>query len=719
MYYTFLISLCAFFLSLDIAAGQEYPIGEPDLMVEYRLENDGAIPESVVERVCLRLGPLKEKEGERLQWLRLDGVKTNQERFTIWILSSGYPSTTVEKDEQSIKRYILQEGNRQAVEFRHEYTGEAVLPALGGWEHLWPRPVGNGDSILVSNRMRYLGNSYTLENRTSSDFIPCPSEIHVLELLPDALIGVPHNTKQVDDTRRFDDSDYELVRLTRADYDEMIDAGMNCFRVDREQADWLIYRPVFYWGLQGKDIRYPEELYRSAYLGPTIFLDEPGVHTRDHVIRPRLREELEFRKSITLDFCFDQFKQLFAKAKNEGNPTALLRGLAGRSDVDIGEMEFLQKNVYSWETFVSTALHQLAEQKNGPPDAIVFEPPGRIGSRRTLPEMNMTYQCQIPVDSPKNFIDIIYGFLRGAARVTGKTWGTSIYGSVDRDDAFWFLTHAYDMGAERFFFWDSHRLACVPYSECLALARNLRNHIESHPHRDLERLKQAAEIAILIPPGYNFGHVHMGRGDLWGVGELNLECCNQYGVPYRAVMNHFFIEIERCLRLGIAFDLFWDLDSFDPSGYREIVRILEDGTIAVEKDGRRTILSHPRVPMRPDGAPPQIGVSISKSTDDVPTTITAKARLTEGAAPIYYTPGSNEDGVYINQKVLWELFGPEEEDYHCLSHPFEYEKNQTLKENTADIQFRIDRPGTYRLRAAVCDVAGRTSIAWRIITIQE
>ena len=57
----------------------------------------------------------------------------------------------------------------------------------------------------------------------------------------------------------------------------------------------------------------------------------------------------------------------------------------------------------------------------------------------------MTYGCQIPVDDPKNFADIIYGFLRGAARLTGKQWGTSFYGAVDRADAPWFLALAYDL----------------------------------------------------------------------------------------------------------------------------------------------------------------------------------------------------------------------------------------------------------------------------------
>src|SRR3979490_893554 len=132
----------------------------------------------------------------------------------------------------------------------------------------------------------------------------------------------------------------------------------------------------------------------------------------------------------------------------------------------------------------------------------------------------MTYGCQLPVDDPRNLADIIYGFLRGAARLTDKDWGMSIYGAVDRADAPWFLTHAYDLGATRFFFWDNAGMACVPYPECVALARNLKARAESNPDRDLYQLNHAAEVAILLPPGYNLGHVHLGKGNLWGLGEL-------------------------------------------------------------------------------------------------------------------------------------------------------------------------------------------------------
>lgn len=299
------------------------------------------------------------------------------------------------------------------------------------------------------------------------------------------------------------------------------------------------------------DVLYPECLYTSNYVGPVIFFDEPMVGTRDHVIRPMFKEDPALRKTITPQFYLEEFKKVYRKKKYEEGPTQLLKDLANRKDVDVGDMNFLQQNIYSWETMPSSAIYQLSEGDKSTPYAMVFEPPGRLGSIRVLPELNMSFDCQIPAGDPKNLIGIVKGFLRGAARVTGKKWGISIYGQVIRSEAFWYMTHAYDQGASLFFYWDSYQLAAVPYSEYLALSRNLREHSKSFPKRGMEKLKYAAEVAILIPPGYNLGHVKMGIGNFSGLPELNMKRKNDHGVKYRDVMNNFYIEIERCIRLGV------------------------------------------------------------------------------------------------------------------------------------------------------------------------
>jgi len=75
---------------------------------------------------------------------------------------------------------------------------------------------------------------------------------------------VPSNTRTKDDIRRFDGSDYQMVRLTRDNYEEMIHAGLICFHVDAEQAGWLKDEPVFHWGISGQEALFPRRCCRPS-----------------------------------------------------------------------------------------------------------------------------------------------------------------------------------------------------------------------------------------------------------------------------------------------------------------------------------------------------------------------------------------------------------------------------------------------------------------------
>ena len=697
-----------------------HPLGKPGRVATYQHESEGTLAETVVKTLTLTIGSVEEKAGVPYQWMCLRATKASGEKFSVWLLSESVPSKDIKVDRATISRYILQIGDDLPLEFHDRFTDKPVLPALGVWQYLFPKPTDKGmENEPFLQRVKYLGHTYRLVHISDSGEYAEPTETQLLSLRSDVLIGPPSNTRQKDETRRYDMSDYELIPLREGDYDEMIAAGINCVRVDTEQVEWVKNRDIFYWGIDAAALGYPECLYRSNYLGTTIFMDEPAVCTRDHVLRPKLETDSAYRKALTPQLAFEAFQDYFHTAKYEGAPTRLCKGLESHPDVDLGDMQFLQENLYTWDTMISSAAYQLSEGNTESPAAIVFEPPGRVGTMRTLPEMNMTYGCQIPVDNPKNLASILYGFLRGAARQTDKGWGMSIYGQLHRADAFWLQTHAYDLGARHFHYWDNYQLACVPYSEILALSQNLSAHVESHPHRKLDELRSAAEIVILLPPGYNLGHVEMGRGNLWGVGELNLERYNREGVKYRTVMRNFFTEIERAIRFGVAFDLIWDLEGLKLSDYREVVRIREDGKVTVNESNETVLHEGARLPARPNGIPPTLCVDVSILQTDTSFEVQASATVTEGSASVYYTRGANEVGVYNNEMVLWELFGPEKEDYRFLNREqSEIRINQTESGTAVEIRFGLERPGNYRLRAATVDMAGRTAVVWETITVR-
>lgn len=697
------------------------PIGRT---VHYRHVAGTNLAATVVRAWTLALGPetagLPNTPTQR--WLHLQATKADGTRFQLWLRTAGYPVAERHTAGQAVSRYLLREGVGPVLEFRDRLADHAVLPSVAGWRYLLPRDrddVEAGFSVATPpTEAHLLGHRYRLASVAEGPVPAVPTPDRVITLRPDLLVGLPSNRRQLDETRRYDGSDYKYRRLTRADYRELVAAGFNCLRVDAEQLGWVEDLDAFHWGVGPGEVPFPECLYRSTYLGPALFLDEPAVGTRDHTLRPRLARDAGFRGDLTPGLAFDAFRHHFDEVLRQGAPVQFQRALGSRPEIDPGSMNLVQANLYSWETMVATAGYQLGRDPEVP-TAMVFEPPGRVGTRRIVPEFDMSYGCQLAIDDPRHLTDVVYGFLRGAARATGKAWGTSVYGAVEPADAPWLLTRAYDLGATRFFFWDNYQLACVPYSECLALARILQAHAAAHPQRDLARLRRAAEVLLLLPPGYNLGHVHLGKGSLWGLPELNLERRNPSGVSHRAVMSALFGEIERCFRLGLAFDLLWDLPTLRPTGYREIVRVREDARLEVETEGRRTLLAEPRRPVRPDGQPPRLDVRLSPDPVTAAATVTATAEVTETSAAVYYTTGADPGGVYHNAVVDWELFGPAEEDYRPLT-PADHRPRVRPRPGGYEVtsSFRIEQAGNYRLRAAVCDRAGRTSVRWTEIAVR-
>ncbi len=259
----------------------------------------------------------------------------------------------------------------------------------------------------------------------------------------------------------------------------------------------------------------------------------------------------------------------------------------------------------------------------------------------------------------------------------------------------------------------------MPFGEVLAHTRHLTRNATNYPHRDFDRLRTAAEVAILLPPGYNLGHVWMGRGILWGVGELNLERRNREGVTYRDVMGNFFTEIERCLRMGVAFDLLWDLPGMELPGYREVVRVREDGKVAVIQADGQSVHNGARTPPRPAGKPPELHLTLEDHEEKAPCALHVQAHVVEGDAPVWYAPAPDKEGVHHNERVAWGLYGPGEEDYQWRTPVIVTEPARPHAEggHIVAATVRIAKPGTYRLRAATTDLAGRSAVVWKEITV--
>ena len=247
---------------------QSYPLGEPGEIATYQYEGKDPLPNTVVRTFTWAIGSVEEKAGVSYQWICLRATKASGEKFAVWLLSQSTLSEDMKVARATIFRYILQIGDDVPLEFHDRFTGKPVLPGLGAWQYLFPKPANEtAQDDLFPQTAKYLGHTYRLVGMSDSSESDAPPDTQLLSLRPDVLIGPPSNTRQKDETRRYDLSDYELVPLTEADYNEMIAAGINCVRVDAEQVEWVKNRNIFYWGIDAVALGYPECLYRSNYLG--------------------------------------------------------------------------------------------------------------------------------------------------------------------------------------------------------------------------------------------------------------------------------------------------------------------------------------------------------------------------------------------------------------------------------------------------------------------
>lgn len=704
--------LAAALLGVVASGARAAALGTPGAFAVYDYRPAGGAPASVVERLAVTLGPLETVAGRDCQWYRLDARKANGQRFTAWLLVDGFPPLRADDARKSVFRYLLQEGDAPPLEYVNAFTGEAALPMLGYWGNLLPRAAGAAAELFPA-KVEYLGLPMTRgEAGTGAAFAPPRGER--LALPGDLRIGTIYSVREQDKTRRRFDGKGEIggdmVPCTREDYLERFAVGQTLFTVPADQQELVARRNVFYYTADfgGADVLYPESLYRSNYLGPYPgMLDEPAVLTWFNRVKPQLAKDPGLGRRMTPQYMFDQFAQEF-QASRLDRPGWFIAGLKKRGDVDAGALPPLLAGTFSWEVFISTAAWQLSGDRHGPPDGIVYE--SRLCADRDLPFLDSIAGIQLPTGDLKALLDVYIAALRGAARVSGKRWGISIYRGQQIGEIPAVLKYAYDAGASWFLFWTGE----IPYAEQLDYARYLHDYALAHPDRDMAALRRAAEVMILFPPGYEFHTFGLSREEgMWMNPALHLERINRAGVPCRQVLHAVGQEIERCYRQGVGYDLAWEIDGLDLSGYREVVRVREDGSVRVTgADGREQRYRGPRPVARPPGAPPGLAVTLSVARGRAPLAVTANAAITEGASPVVFTPRCDETGAWRNLKVIWQLYGPEEWDYDKLD-----DAPATLDGATCRLALTLAKPGRYRLRASVVDRAGRATVCWREIRV--
>lgn len=515
--------------------------------------------------VRITYGPVQQGQSIQLQWWEMELRATpdfeSTPLFVLRALTAGNPlaGTT---NQLSFERYILQiPETGESLDFRDKHTGHALLPGWANFEQqfLPRRAMGSRLQSGMPETCLLLGHVLTLHHtHTNAAWKEWPAPTQ-LNLDRELLVGTSRPFRDSEGHRlpqQPQRQNYTYVPFTGEDYRLMIDAGVNLFTVNPEQEKRVRAEPVFYIRTPGgkSPIKYPADLYRANYLGPTMFMDEPSIlMVGDTNVHRTLKY---FSDAAAL---IEKRTRAVYDGSGSYGSWALEKALLSRG-INLGDMRVQQVDIPSWETLYDTTYYQM----RGGGAGIVHE------GRYQLPGFDKgiaSFTGKPRQHTPEEILRYYYAFLRGGTRPFGKFWGTAIYGQCDTNIAPLALTLAYDMGARYLWFWTSDHEHHVPWPEQMALIRHLNAHVKAHPRPSIYKAPPPVDVAIVIPYGY-----FLSWENLWWVRELDKAGENESSKRYRRLMQRALAAVHECFDKGLSFDITVD-DGRAPVGYQKIIRV--------------------------------------------------------------------------------------------------------------------------------------------------
>lgn len=689
------VAISAIVVLVTVCAGvQAAPLGLPGTVATYALNADpGDRPAferegnlTVVE-MELALGPTESVDGREFQWVRLSFARLNSQTYHAWLLLDDWPRAD---HQPRVARYLWQEPDwPDAVEFVNEVTGEAQLPRISLWQHGWPQSVDGGPLSVADGAfpeaVQFQGYPFRRASRENGQSVEPPAEATVVKLNPDLIIG--HMTRGTDVHGKpywaLPDGKYEYRKTTPEDHRRHFEAGFNLFQAT-PRTEWLTRSSAWDNNLFWLMDDWPAQLYRPNYWGRAIYVDEPAIHNRVLNERADLAGKLTPAQAVA-----SLHEKLNASLRpNIGNYSQTWINTFIDRQFGRGNLWIVERDYPVWEAIWTTAWYQLAVDQGV--SGIVDED---VVMGDLVESYNRAFGTQIP-PTIENACAIRVAVLRGAARNFGKRWGVAFYSPTETRLKAASIPILYGRGASYFWVWTGWvgigDNSGLPHSYQRYYASLVKQAQAANPRRDMDRLLRAAKTCVVIPYGYTFAPYPL-QYLKW----LHLERDSGSGATYRQVLTNAALEVERCIRLGIDFDIAVDDAKFTATGYDEVIRCREDGSVLVQTGGKETRLLSGREPMRPDLGPgPSIAIEVPELVPEAPGGISLSAVATAGA-------GEFENG---KPSVTWEVYGPD----------------QGVEMKSGE-QIELDLPagGTYRVRAAVADVFGRPAVAWTTLDVLE
>lgn len=552
------ISYSVILTLLILTSAQAIAVNKPPLRALYKAALPPNPHQKLIASVEIAVAPAPDREN--LHWYKLNCTKVSGDSFTIWLLADANPFSTASTAKANFHRYILREPGQTPLEYINQRSGKALLPLFDFRERLLPHSADDTDEILFEKGF-FLGHPLKRQKNLTPQPVNPPENITKLFLNPDLLIGTSRNFRDDGTGRKTEKDNYNYTPFTEKNYDEMIAAGINYFTPKQQQVNWICRRAVFYEGYS-PEIAFPEELFRSNFRGLSMFIDEPAC---------RLAGKYEPNASPSDAVKLIQ-NHIKARRTNKGYHNLLLK-----NGIDLGSLELLEPAVPLWETYVGTSYYQLEAYPYGLVQECRWQiHPGNFDRGRMLQRINARFGTDIPIE-PNNLFLWYYSQIIGPARALNARWGMSIYGHAEPELRLPSMKLAYDLGASFIWFWTSDHNHHVPYTEQLALTRQITDYARTHPRANLQKLLRRAKVAIVLPYGYTLPSCWLLS--MFGSHIFSLDRKNKFDITYQQLLAPAIKEIERCLKNNIPYDVIPAGKQFNPGEYEEVIRIEENGSV--------------------------------------------------------------------------------------------------------------------------------------------
>lgn len=522
-----------------------YAAVRPGTEAQYFLQSAHENMDTPIHRVRIQVGDIERVDGKPYQWWQMTLVKHDDSALGIRVLSERIPMTGTE-NVGDIARYIYCPVSGACLEYLNAQTNRALIPGFSYFKKDYIPAVFN-DALYrdgFANSGRLIGHSLVRSN-IRPDFPDLDfSQAKVLRLRDDYRLG-PHTTTRDDYDESVPVGSRKSRILTREEFIEVMDAGANFLRVERENATWLREYPVFYHTLGV----HPDDFYRSNFVPERSYLDEPAVR-------------FGWSKNVSGSIMSPDIIANALQARVESYEHPRDRQMYGHSTNDPGAMEAFYDKTDVWDTYQYTTYYQMAA---GAP-ALFFE--GRYVPRGYgwVPEMLLGEGLEGLVDEQQ--YDFFHSFMRGAARRWGGEWGMSCYPEGDKSMMIPSMIHAYDMGAKYFYFWNDGNL---PYKQWVKVIRGLKAHMDTHPRPLPSETIKSAKAAVVLPPGYI-----LYENGIWG---MRAEEVNEEGVSYADIASNALFEGILLSRDGIEYDYVNDYPGIEKAGYQQLIYVRKNGNV--------------------------------------------------------------------------------------------------------------------------------------------